>query len=174
MEIQFIYENFTEKDPKPLIEYIQRMASGEAPFFAKTLGLVYDGLVGKAFSKRILPDSGPGSQGATTPTPLQASTSTPSITPSPNLRALTPDPVSDPWGGSTDGEWAAGLNCARCNGIASVQDLRDGLYCPLCPQTGRNGRGGVGWPFMRCMSCYKLRKNRVDNCSRVVCGREFT
>jgi len=177
MEIQFIYKNFTEKDPKSLMDHIQSMASGEAPFFAKTLGLVYDGLVAKAFSKYIPLDSGLGSRGAATPTPpLQAPTPTPGITSSSNLRAPTPDPDPDPdpRDCGTDAVWAATLDCTRCYGITSVQDLRGGLYCPLCPETGRNGRGGIGWPFMRCMNCYKLRKSRVDNCSRAACSRAFT
>lgn len=33
MEIQFLHERFTEKDPKLLIDHIQQMASGEHPTF---------------------------------------------------------------------------------------------------------------------------------------------
>ncbi|KAF9642810.1 hypothetical protein BDM02DRAFT_3273313 [Thelephora ganbajun] len=51
MEIQFFHENFTEKDPKLLMDHIQRMASGEAPFFSTTLSLVYGKLLEKAFTQ---------------------------------------------------------------------------------------------------------------------------
>jgi len=174
MEIQFIYENFTEKDPKLLMDHIQRMASGEAPFFTTTLSLVYDGLVERAFSRHTSLDSGLGSWGAATPTPpLQAPTPAPSITPSFNLRTPTPEPYPDPWSWGTDAVWATRLNCTRCNSTTSVQDLRDGLYCPLCPETGRNGRGRVRGSFMQCTSCHKLRKSRVNNCTRAVCGQAF-
>ena len=40
MEIQFFYENFTEKDPKLLVDHIKKMAAKEAPFFGTTLSLV--------------------------------------------------------------------------------------------------------------------------------------
>jgi len=74
MEIQFLHETFTEKDPKLLIDHIQRMVSGEAPFFPATLSLVYDRLVEQTFPKNVSPGSGPWgstkSQTITTPTPL--------------------------------------------------------------------------------------------------------
>ena len=62
MEIEFLHQKFTEKDPKLLMDHIQRMASGEAPFFATTLGVVYDKLAEKAFPKRprVLCDVGRG------------------------------------------------------------------------------------------------------------------
>jgi hypothetical protein len=49
MEIQFFHEMITEKDPKLLIDHIERMASGGTPFFPTTLSLVYDKLFEKAF-----------------------------------------------------------------------------------------------------------------------------
>ena len=87
MEIEFLHENLTGKDPKLLMDHIQRMASGEAPFFATTLSSVYSKLIEKAFAQ-----STPSSSGfvksiqvhnAVVPSPpIQASTSTPGI-PSP-------------------------------------------------------------------------------------------
>jgi len=68
MEIQFLHENFTEKDFRSLMDHIQSMASGEAPFFATTLSLVYGGLIRKAFSKHAPLGSGLGGQSVATPT----------------------------------------------------------------------------------------------------------
>ena len=172
MEIQFLHENFTEKDFKSLMDHVQRMASGEAPFFATTLSLVYGGLVKKAFSKQTPFGSGLGGQSAATPTPpLEASTSTPTNASSPNSQAPAPAPTpisSD----TTVGR--VGLKCARCSGVASVHDLRNGLYCPQCPVTGKNGRGQRGWPFMRCMGCNHLREMRTGRCIKVKCRGVFT
>ena len=80
MELQLLHEKPTEKDLKSLMDYIQRMASGEAPFFPTTLSLVYDRLVENTLANPTfgsVPDKPAGSQGISTPTPLpQASTST--------------------------------------------------------------------------------------------------
>jgi hypothetical protein len=88
MEIRFLREMFTEKDSKLLMDHVQRMASGEAPFFPKTLGLVYYKLAKKPLQKHTPSGFGPGNpaggQRLTNPTSaLQGSTSTPSITSSP-------------------------------------------------------------------------------------------
>ncbi|KAF9779859.1 hypothetical protein BJ322DRAFT_1113175 [Thelephora terrestris] len=78
MEIDFLHNNVIEKNPKLLTDYIRSMASGESPFFPTALSLVYDGLVGKTFSKQHTftfgSNSFPGAQSVTTPTPLQPST----------------------------------------------------------------------------------------------------
>ena len=58
MEIEFLTSNFTEKNPKPLMKHIQRMASVGAPFFSTTLSLIYDKLVEKVFPQTIAPGSG--------------------------------------------------------------------------------------------------------------------
>ena len=58
MEIQFLLKNFTEKDPKLLMDHVRRMASGEAPFFATTLSLVYGKLVEKVFTRPTSSSSG--------------------------------------------------------------------------------------------------------------------
>jgi hypothetical protein len=49
MEIEFFHERFADKDPKLLIDHIERMASGGTLFFPTTLSLVYDKLFEKAF-----------------------------------------------------------------------------------------------------------------------------
>jgi len=172
MEIQFICENFTEKDPKSLMDHIQSMASGEAPFFATTLSLVYYKLVQKIFSKRAPLGSGLGGQTIATPTPsLQESTSTSSVILSSNWQA--PAPVTEPVTSDTVIKWV-GLKCARCFNVASIHNLRDDLYCPQCPDTGRNGRGEKGWPFMRCMGCNDLRELRIGGCVKAKCRGVFT
>jgi hypothetical protein len=81
MEIQFLHENFTEKDPGLLKDHVQRMASGEAPFFPATLGLVYHRLIENVSPKHTPPGFGSSNvtrgQKLTNPTPThQRSTST--------------------------------------------------------------------------------------------------
>jgi len=168
MEIQFLHENFTEKDSKSLTDHIQRMGSGEAPFFAATLSLVYGGLVENALSKHAPLDSGLGGQGTPTHTPhLHASTSTPNVTLSSNSQA--PAPAPEPASSDTTTKWV-GLKCTRCYGVSSVRNLRDDLYCPQCPATGWNGRGR---PFMRCMTCKRIRETHVDRCVNANCSGAF-
>ena len=48
MEIGIFLDNFTEEDPELLMDHVQRMSSGEAPFFPTTLSLLYGKLVEKA------------------------------------------------------------------------------------------------------------------------------
>ena len=83
MEIRVLYEMFTGKDPKSLMDHIQKMASGEAPFYSTTLSLVYDKVVEELFTKRVPPGRGPGEltegQSATVLTPPQPSISTPML-----------------------------------------------------------------------------------------------
>ena len=168
MEIQFLHENFTEKDSKSLTDHVQRMGSGEAPFFAATLSLVYGGLVENALSKHTPLDSGLGGQGVPTHTPHpRASTSTPNVTSSSNSQA--PAPAPEPASSDTTTKWV-GLKCTRCYGVSSVRNLRDDLYCPRCPATGWTGRG---WPFMRCMTCKRIRETDVDRCVNANCSGAF-
>ena len=103
MEIRFLRETFTEKDSKLLMDHVQRMASGEAPFFPKTLSLVYYKLAKKPFQKHTPSGFGPdypaGGQRLTNPTSaLQGSTSTPSITspPTPNVASSCTSNVVSP------------------------------------------------------------------------------
>jgi len=78
MEIQFFHERVTKSDPKWLIDRIQRMASGEAPFLSATLSLVYDKPLEETFTKRKPFGLGPGGcveeESLGYPAPPQAST----------------------------------------------------------------------------------------------------
>jgi len=175
MEIRFLHERFTQRDPKFLVDYAQRVASGEATFFPATLGLVYDELVEGTFRKHTSSSSGlAGGQSVTTP---QASTSTSSVTssstsssanseasfsdsPAPQIRVLSNSTIK-----------RVGLKCVRRWCTAPVNSLYDGLHCPRCPDTGRNGRGQRGRPFMQCVGCNTLRVRRGNVCLK--CGGQF-
>jgi len=198
MEIQFLHETFTGKDPKLLIDHIQRMVSGEAPFFPATLSLVYDRLAEQKFPKNISFSSGPWgfttSQTITTPTPpvrtspltfgitspptsnIPSSTTT-NIPPLPTRRILpssflaptpTPRPVSP---NPTVGR--AGLRCVRCCEVTPVKSLYSNLLCPWCSAEGKNGKGEKGRPFMRCTECNTLRDKRGGVCLKPKCRRQF-
>jgi hypothetical protein len=89
MEIQLLHKMSTEKNTKLLMDHVRRMASGEAPFFPATLGLVYYKLVEEAPPTHPPSDPGPDSttrgQDLPNPTPtLQELTPTSNIT-SPNV-----------------------------------------------------------------------------------------
>lgn len=47
MNIEFLQQNFTEQHSKLVMDHIQKMESGEAPFLPTTLSLVYSKLLGK-------------------------------------------------------------------------------------------------------------------------------
>lgn len=176
MEIRFLHERFTENFPQSLTDHIRRMASGEAPFFPATLGLVYDRLVEKAFSKVTPFDSAhggfTGGQGTISPSlPLQASTSTPSFASSSHSQVPpAPGPVTAP--PSTTIKWA-GLRCVRCARNASIHNLYDGLHCPRCDEKGRNGKHKKGRPFMICTGCGAMRTTAGSVCSKSKCGGRF-
>ena len=53
MEIQFLYKNLTEKDPKLRMDHTKKTASREAPFSATTLSLVFDKLVKKTSPRPV-------------------------------------------------------------------------------------------------------------------------
>ena len=181
MEIQLLHENFTENDPKLLTEQIQRMASGEAPFFATALSLVYDKLVEKAFAQPIPSSSGLGKsaevQSVADPCPpLQASTSISSVpststsgdAPSSSPQAPAPDLDPEPAPSSTSPSlvW---LRCPQCGEPARMEDLHDGLRCPECPpRSAKKGR-----PYMQCSLCSAARVTLRDDCARKVCRVRF-
>ena len=52
-EVEFLHGKFTEPDSKLLMDHIQAMASGKAPFFPATLSLVYSKLFRKTFPESI-------------------------------------------------------------------------------------------------------------------------
>lgn len=193
MEIQFLHKNFTGKDPKLLTEHVQRMASGEAPFFAKTLSLVYDNLFEKIFAQPIPSGSDVGKPtevpNAVVPSPLpQASTttssipssstssvplsSTPGVTPLSNLQAPAPDPEPqpqpqpDPWSDDAPLGW---LQCNQCGETARLQDLYEGVRCPQCPpRSAKKGR-----PYMQCQSCGVVRVTPRIYCVKIACRARF-
>ena len=148
--VQLLYDCPSKDHPQLLTDHIQRMASGEAPFFPTTLSLVYDKLVGKALPKGI------------------ASPSTLDVTSPSNLPA---GPITGAVPSSATNDWAE-LKCARCRGVEPVQRLLSGLYCPTCPATGRNGKYQRGRPFMRCTWCSTLRDRTGRVCH--ACGSRFS
>ena len=174
LEIQFFHERVTEKDPKRLIDRIQRMACGETPFFPTALSLVFDKLVEKAFEKRTPVGPGPGSctegEGVIHPTPPQASTSIPpapvnTIASSSNFQAPAFTLGSVPPITTPNLAW---LKCRQCGQTSRLQNLRDGLRCPRCPAGTKKGK-----VLMWCSSCKILRGTRSAVCERKVCRKSF-
>jgi len=161
MEVQAFHERVTEKDPKLLIDHLQRMASGEAPFFSTTLSLVYNKLFETAFPKwtplRPAPCGSTESNGPIYPTPPpQASTSN---SKAPAVARTPVRPIQNP--NST------GLKCRQCHRVSPLRNLREGLRCPLCPL------GKKGTTLMRCASCGILRGTPKTRCEKKKCGKSF-
>ena len=173
MEIQFLLKNFTEKDPKLLMDHIRRMASGEATFFATTLSLVYDKLIEKAFT-RPTPSSSSfeklteGQGDIIQSLPPQASSST-SIDPPPSsLQVPSPEPEHEPAPSSTTPP-RAWLRCNQCGNLAGIGDLYDGDRCPECPSRGvKRGR-----PHMYCQLCNATQILHRADCARRACRAIF-
>ena len=202
MELQLLHERPAEKDLKSLMDYIQRMASGEAPFFSTTLSLVYDKLVENAFANPTfgsVPEKPTGSQGITTPTPpSQASTSTSSIvshttinaaTSSSNLQApasvcglAPPRPTTNPVASSSDLQvptpvrWPT-LQITPANSVW--------LKCVQCGELAQlrdlyNGLRcprcpGIGKkrPLMRCTACFVMRTVDKAICDGRNCKKQL-
>jgi len=179
MEIQFLHESFTEKDPKLLMGHIRRMGSGEAPFFATTLSLVYDKLIERAFAQPAPSCSGLGKstevQSITDPCPhlqtLIPISSIPSTSASrgvPSFVLQTPTPNPGPLSSSTSSS-LAWLRCNQCHNPARLEDLYDGMRCPVCPSRSvKKGR-----PYMQCSLCCAARVSSTDNCTRRTCRTRF-
>ena len=146
MEIEFLRGNFTEKHPKLLMEHIQRMASGEAPFFSKTLSLVYDKLVEYTSTRPTITD--------------------PDLGKSPEIRSQS---IAEPASTSQRPHWVVLLKCRKCGERAMSRDLYDGLRCPRCPPRP----SGKGRPFMRCPLCKIARITRTDHCVGRSCVAGF-
>ena len=183
IEINFLYECFSKKDPKQLMDHIQRMGSREAPFFAKTLGLVYDGLIEKTFTRPTPSGSGLGksvevqsvadpapppkassSISSVPPTPIGTSSTLP-FSPQPPAPPPLPIPVS-----SDPSSRLARLVCVLCGGSAFLADLYEGLRCPQClPRSEGKKR-----PRMRCQLCSTVRVGpRTTNCINNACQARF-
>ena len=58
MEIQFLHETFTGKEPELLANHIRRLGSEEARFFPTTLSPVFDRLVEKTVARSVPSGSG--------------------------------------------------------------------------------------------------------------------
>lgn len=171
MEIQFLHKSFTEKGPKLLMDHIQKMASGEMPFFATTLSLVYDKLVEKAFLKPNPSGSGLGKP-IEVPSVADSTSSVPSTSTSNNTPLPSPQPAPapnlEPVSSSTSSPpvW---LECYQCGEPARREDLYGGLRCPDCPSRG----GKRGRPFMECPICNVVRATLRDTCIKNTCGVRF-
>ena len=182
MEINFLYECFAKKDPKQLMDHIQRMVSGEAPLFAKTLGLVYDRLIEKTFTRPAPSGSGlgksvevqsvadpapppkaPSSISSVPPTPIGTSST---LLVSPQPPAPSPLPIAVSTNPSSRLAW---LVCKQCGESALLADLYEGLRCPQCPSRG----GGKLRPRMRCQSCSTVRMGPRTNCVEDSCRARF-
>jgi len=179
MEIQLFHDRVTEKNPKLLIDHLQRMASGEAPFFPTALSLVYDKLAETAFPKRTSSGPAPGgyAEGESlihlTPPP-QASTITSNIPPPPAVDAIaSSSDLQAP--ASTSGPappvtipGTAWLKCRQCARVSLLRDLRKGLRCPRCPMGGKQKN-----ILMQCASCSTVRGARRVSCEKSVCRKSF-
>ncbi|KAF9643676.1 hypothetical protein BDM02DRAFT_1372944 [Thelephora ganbajun] len=154
------------------MDHIHRMASGVTPFFPTTLSLVYDKLVEKSLTKPISFGLGfdgcTGDQSPIDPTPpLQASGSTPAIDSPPTINSAACSSNSQALASTTGpitlntASNLTRLKCALCGKIARLQDLYDGLRCPVCP-----GRCTRRRPLMVCSSCNASRSMRGDDSSK--------
>ena len=183
MELQFFRERAAEMDPKLLIDHIQRMASGEAPFFSTTLSLVYDELVEKSFTEHTPSDPGPGGctegESPIHPIPPQSSTPTPNTPPLPaadtiasssNLQAPASIHVPVPPTIIPSTTW---LKCRQCGEPSWLRDLRKGLHCPRCPLGGGGGKKQKAKILMQCSSCNQARGTLRGDCERRACRRIF-
>lgn len=168
IEIEFLLRNFTEKNPKLLMEHIQKMASGEAPFFSATLSLVYDKLVERVLTQPISPGkpTEAGNKSAAEPTSTTQASSpmfsfvNSAATPTVPLPPQSPAPVphAPVW-----------LVCFQCGDQARMQDLPEGTRCPRCPSRSPQ----KGKPFMQCPLCRLVRAARHPTCVRAVCQVRF-
>ena len=183
MEIEVLYQNFIKNDPKHLVDYIQRVASGEAPFFPTTLSLVFEKLIGTKLPKSDSEKSLEG-QNVTTPRPAQASSSTSIVAPSSistsNASSSTtptvtrppvaippafPISVARPLPGP-DQKW---LLCRVCRGFTRVAYLSGGLHCPRCRPVVKK----IKQALMVCTGCGRKRATTVNTCIGATCRARF-
>ena len=176
MEIEVLYRNFLKNDPKQLMDYIQRVASGEAPFFPTTLSLVFEKLIGTKFPK---PDSEqpPEGQNVTTSNPVQASSST-VVAPasistsnggSSTTPTVTPPPTISPLAYPPPNAGKMWLRCVRCRECTRVANLTGGLRCPWCLPLVMQMKEAS----MACTGCGRKRTGRVDTCTAADCRAIF-
>lgn len=145
MELEFFDRCCVEQKPK-LLEHIQGMSSGNAPFFPTTLSLIYEKLFGKAFAQSITPSSGLdklGNQSAV---------------------GLTPSPVS-----LSTAFRVELLKCGWCGARVGLKDLHNSFHCPHCPPSSIFHIR----PFMQCPLCDHVRECDSDSCFERSCGVRF-
>lgn len=156
VEIEFLHKSLTRENSKKLLmEHIERMAAGKAPFFSTTLSLVYDTLVEESFPQTTA--SGPhpgkspgiGDQGVTDPTSHVANPTS----------HVNPPSVSR----------VAWLECTRCSAYSGLKDLYEGMRCPTCPETGAQG----GRPCVKCQLCNVIYCTRRVDCVNRKCRAKF-
>jgi len=60
------------------------------------------------------------------------------------------------------------VHCARNlrDHIYTLDELLQGLYCPVCHEHGNNGKGEYGRPFTLCWNCVTLRDTEDKRYSR--------
>ncbi|KAF9779806.1 hypothetical protein BJ322DRAFT_343003 [Thelephora terrestris] len=169
IEIEFLHSNFTEKNPKLLMEHIQRMAYGGAPFLSTTLSLVYDKLVEKVFVQPVASGFGlrdpPGSERTINPAshvnPPPASTPTVTL-PSSSQTAPTPRP-------SGTAAQVAWLECTRCGTYSILENVYEDMRCPICPErSAKKGR-----PRMKCQLCNVTPVVYRVDCANSKCRVKF-
>ena len=152
-EVEFLHKSLAKQNSKKLLmEHIERMASGEAPFFPTTLSLVYDTLVEGYFPQTTSgphPGKSRGDQGVTNSTD-QATNSTSHTNP--------PSAPRVSW-----------LECTKCGVYSGLQDLYEGMRCPTCPETGAQG----GRPCMKCQLCDVIYWTRRVDCVNRKCRAQF-
>ena len=185
MEIKFFHKTFTEQNPKPLMEHMQRMASGEAPFFPATLSLVIGTLARKVLPRPITSGSRLGKSRevwdqsvAETAPAITPSSSTPNVDP-PLSPSITPSSssqdlasVSGPSG--TDNHTVS-LICLQCGQTSSLGELYAGLRCPLCrcPPKNKGGKKVYRRPYMQCPLCNTSRTTLRSYCLGSDCEAVF-
>ena len=153
-EVEFLHKSLAKQNSKKLLmEHIERMASGEAPFFPTTLSLVYDTLVEGYFPQTTTsgphPGKSPGDQGVTNST-NQATNSTSQVNP--------PSAPRVAW-----------LECTKCGAYSGLNDLYEGMRCPICPETGVQG----GRPCVKCQLCNVIYCTHREDCVNRMCGARF-
>ena len=173
VEIEFLHNNLTKENSKKLLmEHIERMASGEAPFFSTTLSLVYDTLVEESSPQTTTsgphPGKSPGTgdQGVTDSTSHanQPSTSIPTVTSPPSPQTSSPTP-----GSPSTAARLAWLQCTKCGGCWGLKSLYEGVYCPKCPEMSvQEGR-----PRMKCRSCNVTLETERADCINRKCRARF-
>ena len=180
LEIEYLNNNLTKENSKKLLmEHIERMASGEAPFFSTTLSLVYDTLVEESSPQTTASGSHPGKspgtgdQGVTGSTDHATnpashanppSTSTPTVTSPPSPQTSSPT-----LGSPSTAARLVWLECTKCGGYWGLKDLYEGVHCPRCPEMSvQEGR-----PRMKCRSCNVTLETERADCINRNCRARF-